>query len=122
MYSIKEIKGIGKDGEDFVVDYLLSKGLIVIKQNFSSPYGEIDIIAEDENYIVFVEVKTRKADALVKGLESIDRSKIGRIRNLANDFLSKFSSDKPPRFDVAEVTYQNPTDPDFSIEYIESAF
>lgn len=122
MYSEKEIKGIGKAGEDFVADYLRQKGMIVIKQNFSSPYGEIDIIAEDDDYIVFVEVKTRKSDPLVKGVESINRFKINRIKNLSNDFLNKFSSSKPPRFDVAEVTYKDVDDPMFEIEYIESAF
>lgn len=122
MYTEKEITGIGKAGEDFVADYLRNRGLIVIKQNFSSPYGEIDIIAEDDNYIVFVEVKTRKIDPLVKGVESINLAKIQRIMNLSNDFLNKFSSSKPPRFDVAEVTYKDVEKPEFQIEYIESAF
>ena len=122
MYTEKEITGIGRAGEDFVADYLRQKGLIVIKQNFSSPYGEIDIIAEDDDYIVFVEVKTRKENPLVKGVESIDRAKINRIFNLSNDFLAKFSSAKPPRFDVAEVTYKDVENPEFEIEYIESAF
>ena len=122
MYNIKQIAGIGKKGEDFVADYLRDKGMIVIKQNFSNRYGEIDIIAEDDDYIVFVEVKTRKENALVKGFEVIDKQKINRIRNLANDFLSKFFSEKPPRFDVAEVTYTETDDTQFSIEYISSAF
>ena len=122
MYSKKVISGIGKSGEDFVAEYLRKNGSIVIKQNFSNRFGEIDIIAEDDNYIVFVEVKTRKANSLVAGAEAVDAMKINRIRNLASDFLNKFSADKPPRFDVAEVTYIDDSSPDFSLEYISDAF
>ena len=122
MYTEKKIKGIGKSGEDFVADYLRDKDYIVIKQNFSNRYGEIDIIAESDDYILFVEVKTRKSDALVSGLDAVGRDKQNRIINLANDFLSKFETQKPPRFDVAEVTYTDFDNPDFTLNYIESAF
>ncbi len=122
MYTEKKITGIGKSGEDFVADYLRDKDYIVIKQNFSNRYGEIDIIAESDDYILFVEVKTRKSDALVSGLDAVDRDKQNRIMNLANDFLSKFETQKSPRFDVAEVTYTDFDNPDFTLNYIESAF
>ncbi|MCQ2451194.1 MAG: YraN family protein [Clostridia bacterium] len=122
MFTEKIIDGIGKKGEDFVCDYLRNHGFIVIKQNFSNRYGEIDIIAENDDYIVFIEVKTRKSDAMVSGIDSVDSAKIRRIRILANDFMNKFFTKKPPRFDVAEVTYYNETDPDFSLNYIVSAF
>lgn len=122
MFTEKIIQGIGKKGEDFVCDYLRDNGFIVIKQNFSNRYGEIDIIAETDDYIVFIEVKTRKSDAMVSGIDSVDSGKIRRIRILANDFMNKFFTKKQPRFDVAEVTYNNETDPDFSLNYIVSAF
>lgn len=121
MYIEKKVNGLGKSGEDYTADYLRNNGYIVIKQNFSNRFGEIDIIAENDEYIVFVEVKTRRLGAMVTGTQSIDRYKINRIRNLANDFLSKFSSAKPPRFDVADVIYDD-TNNKFSVNYIESAF
>lgn len=52
---------LGKAGEDYVAKYLKSKGFIILKRNWrDSRYGEIDIIAENRDYIVFVEVKTRQ--------------------------------------------------------------
>ncbi len=121
MYTNKKITGLGKKGEDFTENYLRKNGYIVIKRNFSNRFGEIDIIAENEDYIVFVEVKTRSADAMVKGSEAVNNAKITRIRNFAADFLNKFETYKPPRFDVAEVTYDD-FDDTFTINYMESAF
>lgn len=122
MYTNKIISGIGKIGEDYVANYLREKDYIVIKQNFSNKYGEIDIIAENDDYILFVEVKTRKDGALVSGLDAVDVNKRRRILNLANDFMSKFITRKNPRFDVAELTYSDLENPTFTINYIESAF
>ncbi|MCQ2454835.1 MAG: YraN family protein [Clostridia bacterium] len=121
MYTDKKITGLGKKGEDFTAKYLRENGYIVIKQNFSNRYGEIDIIAENGDYIVFVEVKTRSKNALVSGVEAVDSYKMNRVYNLANDFLSKFMTDKPPRFDVADVVFDSTSD-SFEINYIESAF
>ena len=50
---------IGKKGEEIAKNYLLSKKFSIIKQNYHSRYGEIDVICEDKNYIVFVEVKSK---------------------------------------------------------------
>lgn len=122
MYYNKSIEGIGKRGEKFTAEYLRKNGYIIIRTNYSNRYGEVDIIAENEDYIVFVEVKTRKSDALVSGADSVDIKKVNRIFNLANDFLNKFYTDKPPRFDFAEVIYNNEIKPDFKLNYIESAF
>ncbi len=119
MYYEKKVTGVGAFGEKFTADYLRKNGYIVIKKNFSNRFGEIDIIAENDDYIVFVEVKTRAKNSLVSGSESVDAAKINRVRNLANDFLSKFNTEKPPRFDFSEVTYEGDM---FSIDYIESAF
>ena len=121
MYTNKKISGIGKSGEEFTAEYLRKNGYIVIKQNFSNRFGEIDIIAENDEYIVFVEVKTRKYGAMVGGTEAVDAYKMSRIKNLSNDFLSKFETEKAPRFDVADVVYDD-FDDKFSINYIESAF
>ncbi len=121
MYTEKKITGLGKSGEDFTAKWLRKNGCIVIKRNFSNRYGEIDIVAENGEYILFVEVKTRTKDAMVSGAEAVDGYKINRIRNLANDFLNKFYTEKSPRFDVAEVTYEEDTE-NFLMNYIENAF
>ena len=58
-------KEIGVLGEDFTARYYEKLGYEIKEKNYHSRYGEIDVIAENEEYIVFVEVKTRKAGSMV---------------------------------------------------------
>ena len=59
------IGATGKNGEDRVADFLIKQGAAVIYRNFVCKKGEIDIIAEESEYIVFVEVKTRKENSII---------------------------------------------------------
>ncbi len=109
----------GLDGERRVANYLRNKGYTVIKQNYACRYGEVDIIAENGEYILFVEVKTRKENSLVSGAEAVDFFKQNRILRTANDYLSKTECEKQPRFDVAEVKV---TKTGYKLNYIKNAF
>lgn len=111
---------IGTEGEKRVANYLRKKGFTVIKQNYFCRFGEIDIIAENDEYILFVEVKTRKENSLVSGSEAVDSFKQAKILKTANDFLVKIESQKQPRFDVAQVTVTS--EGKFNLKYIENAF
>ena len=126
MYSGNERSAtVGKAGEDFVAQYLKSKGYIIIKRNWrDSRYGEIDIVAENQECIAFVEVKTRKKDALVSGLEAVDFNKQQRIKNASQTFMRRLRTNLPPRLDVAEITVLSEKDGKFQFEinYIENAF
>lgn len=95
---------VGREGERKVANFLKKSGCQIIKRNFQSKYGEIDIIAEDQNNIIFVEVKTRKENSLISGKEAVDAYKQKRITLTANDYISKTECEKQPRFDIAEVT------------------
>lgn len=97
---------IGAEGESRVTEYLKGKGYIIIKRNWrDSRYGEIDIVAESKDEILFVEVRTRGIDALVSGAQSVDMNKLKRVKTAAQMFMSRFNSDLPYRIDVAEVSY-----------------
>lgn len=126
MYSGNERSAaIGKAGEDFVTQYLKSKGYIIIKRNWrDSRYGEIDIVAENRECIAFVEVKTRQKNSLVSGLEAVDFGKQQRTKNASQTFMKRLRTNLPPRLDVAEVTVVNEMDGIFQFElnYIENAF
>ena len=126
MYSGNERSAaVGKAGEDFVAQYLKSKGYIIIKRNWrDSRYGEIDIVAENRECIAFVEVKTRKKDALVSGLDAVDFHKQQRIKNASQTFMRRLRTNLPPRLDVAEITVLSEKDGKFQFEinYIENAF
>ncbi len=93
----------GKLGEDIAKKYLLGLGFTYLKSNYHSKYGEIDIIFEDDKYIIFVEVKTRKQSALVRGVDSVDNFKKRKILKTALVYCSEFKPGKQPRFDVLEV-------------------
>lgn len=115
---------MGKEGEERVAEYLKSLGYIIVKRNWRDRYGEIDIIAENDEYIVFVEVKTRTENALVSGLEAITASKKRKIINTSQMFLNRMNTELKPRIDVAEVTVHKNQDGSYhwKLNYIKFAF
>ena len=106
----------GKIGEKIAVKFLENKGFSIIITNYRTSFGEIDIIAKDGEYIVFIEVKLR--NSLNNGLprEAVNKSKQKNIIAVAEKYISEnqmFNVDF--RFDVIEV-FEN------SITHIENAF
>ena len=105
MNNSSKIKG--DSGEAFAADYFLRKGFTVRERGYHSRYGEIDIILEDNEYIIFVEVKTRKSRTISQGIEAVDKNKRIKIIKTALIYLINNPSKKQPRFDVAEITVNN---------------
>ena len=118
------IGATGKSGEDRVVSFLRKQGWGVVKRNYQCRFGEIDIIAETEKYVIFVEVKTRKENSMVSASEAVDLIKQQKIMLTANDYIRKTDTKLQPRFDVAEVTVKEKADGSkgYSLKYIENAF
>lgn len=95
---------LGQDGEDFAVEYLIKNNYTIIERNFSCRQGEIDIIAQDANELVFIEVKTRSNSNYGNPIDAITPYKIKHlmksiqyylyIHHLENSFV---------RIDVIEV-------------------
>lgn len=114
----------GAEGEKRVASFLRKKGFSIVKRNYTCRYGEVDIIAENRDYLLFVEVKTRKEDSLVSGVEAVDARKQRRITLTANDYMVKTESQKQPRFDIAEVTVFTKADntQGYKLCYIENAW
>ena len=113
----------GKKGEDITADYLRKNGFIIFKRNYHSRFGEIDIIAEKGNLLLFVEVKTRGDNPLVSGVEAVDFNKQNRIRLTAADFLRKTHLEYECRFDVSEISViVNPDGIKYKLNYIQNAF
>ena len=124
MYSDKKRPyEIGKIGENLVADYLKSKGYTVIKRNYKDRYGEVDIIAEDKENLVFVEVKTRSENAIVSGFEAVDEKKKRLIQNEAVMFTKRLKTELEPRIDVAEVIkYEVSGKEKWKLNYIKNAY
>ena len=94
----------GIEGENIAVEYLKKAGYKILERNFSSNTGEIDIIAQDKKYIVFVEVKSRENTKYGMPVESITMQKVRRIIRTAQCYLVyKGKQNCLCRFDVIEV-------------------
>ncbi|MCR4693343.1 MAG: YraN family protein [Firmicutes bacterium] len=97
-------KQIGDFGETEACKYLESKNIKVLKRNYHERGGEIDIIAKDEETIVFAEVKTRISQNYGTPAEFVDYKKQEKIIKTAISYLG--SDDIDMRFDVIEVMYK----------------
>lgn len=93
----------GNKGECYAAEYLLHKGYHILVQNYHSRYGEVDIIASQDEFIAFIEVKTRSEHCGYSPCEAVDTAKMKKITKTAWCYLQEFPSDLQPRFDVIEI-------------------
>lgn len=98
-------KTLGTEGEKIAAEFLKKNNYNILTTNFRySRLGEIDIIARENNYICFIEVKTRSGVNYGFPIESIDFRKRENIKKLANIFIMKYNlRNENIRFDVVEV-------------------
>lgn len=94
---------IGRWGEQAAADYLKGRGYRIIGQNYSCRFGELDVIAENREFVAFVEVKLRKSAAFAEAKEFVTAAKRRRVILAAERWLAANPSKKQPRFDVIEV-------------------
>lgn len=114
-------KQLGEMGEDIVAAFLRQKGYEILQTNYRNRVGEIDIIAQENDEICFIEVKTRSSDELGDGLEAITSFKKRQIIRVAQTYLiEKDLDDVNARFDVVAVSGNLQVDP--AIEIIKNAF
>lgn len=120
---MRDVYYLGRKGEEITVDFLKKQGFFIFKRNYHSRFGEIDIIAEKDDLLLFIEVKTRFEDFLVAPEEAVDRLKQKRIKHTAKDFISKLHFDYRYRFDVSAITVRVENgEYKFSLNYIKNAF
>lgn len=115
-------QNIGEIGEEYASKFLKKKKYKILERNYRKRYGEIDIIAENKNYIVFVEVKTRHKDSMTSAADAVNRQKQIRIIKTASMYLAENETDKFCRFDVCEVYINSDNLKLVDINYIEAAF
>lgn len=113
----------GNWGELLVMDDLRARGFHIRESQWRCRFGEIDIIAEQDGVLVFVEVKLRSNLQYGQPREFVTAAKQKRLRSAALLYLSARDPDVPARFDVAEVFTDAHHSPAHTrIEYIENAF
>lgn len=100
---------LGFAKEDEAARFLTECGLKILELNYSNRFGEIDIIARDGDYTVFVEVKYRKTASSGYPEEAVGFTKARRISKVADYYrvCKKLSGDAPVRFDVVAVEGDN---------------
>ena len=101
--------------------FLRRQGLTLLQRNFSSRFGEIDLIMDDKQTLVFVEVKYRKNDYHGSGADAVTFHKQGRISRTAAWYLAKNPqrAESICRFDVIAI---DPKEGDEGINWIKNAF
>ena len=103
MYYKQEI---GKFGEDKVSEYLINNNYTMVHKNYRCKFGEIDLIAKDDdkNELVFFEVKTRNNKSYGSPVEAVTKIKQKHIYKTAQCFLHRYNLEKEfVRIDVIEV-------------------
>ncbi len=119
---------IGKFGEDTATVYLKKNGYRIVDRNVHVSHNEIDIIAKDKSYLVFVEVKTRSTDSTLYSdfgtpASAVTRSKQQRTVEAARNYLKTTKYSKlQPRFDVIEVYVDKDKRKVININHIINAF
>lgn len=80
-------KKTGKEGEQKAVDYLKRQGFSIVQRNFRTRAGEIDVVAEKEKTLYFIEVKTRANDGKGQPYEAVNFYKLNHLKRASNMFL-----------------------------------
>lgn len=116
LFPPKVVPGSGADGERRAAEWLRrERGFRIVARNWRSPRDrrdEIDLVARDGGALVFVEVKTRNAAALVPGVHAVDARKKSVLARAAKSYLAGLR-ERPGTFrcDIVEVTFAAPTAP-----------
>lgn len=110
---------LGKKGEEAAVKLMLSKNYRILERNWTFHGYEIDIIAEDDEFVVFAEVKTRTSTQWGNPEDFIGKSRMRRMVEAADYYLIEKDIDKPARFDFVSAIWDGRK---FEMEHIDDAF
>lgn len=109
----------GKYGEDLTVEYLQKKGYTILETNYRFQKAEIDIIAQKDNTLVVVEVKTRSSKDFGLPQEFVKPKQIKQLVKAIDNYIVENDLDYDLRFDIAAILIDQKTP---TIDYIEDAF
>ncbi|HLS11221.1 MAG TPA: YraN family protein [Flavobacteriaceae bacterium] len=110
---------LGEIGEEMAVEYLSDKGYVILERNYRFDRAEVDIIAQDNEQIVIVEVKTRTSDFFGDPQEFVSPGKIKQLVKVADHYLISKEIDRETRFDIVAILVNKKEQ---SIEHFIDAF
>lgn len=96
-------RGLGRRGEELAAQHLSAKGYQIVAHNWRCEQGELDLVARDGEWLIFVEVRARRGQALGTPEESITPAKQARLALLAEAYISEHDWGGPWRIDVIAV-------------------
>jgi putative endonuclease len=114
-----EHNDLGKLGEELAVDFLQQNGYDILETNWTFQKAEIDIIAQKENTLAIVEVKTRSSLEFGLPQDFVKPKKIQLLVKAVNEYLISNDLDLEVRFDIISVYKE---DKELKIEHLEDAF
>jgi len=112
-------QSLGQWGEDFAVNYFKDRDWTIVDRNYRTPFGECDLIVENNDLTALVEVKTRQTREYGPPEASITSEKREHLRRIARHYLSERDDSPQLRFDVLAIEF-DPDDPD--VRHLEGAF
>lgn len=113
-------KRLGDFGEELAARYLAEKGYQILARKFRFARGEVDLVADKDGVLIFVEVKTATTGCMGQPKTWVNARKQQQIALVAQKYLSAHNiQDRPCRFDVIGITRNRDN---FEIEHIENAF
>ena len=108
-------------GEVYAARYLRDHAYAIRTANYRTRLGEVDIVAEKDGVLIFVEVKTRSEGMIARPMESVDRNKQRKLTLAAAQYLRQKPPQTPARFDVIEV-YLDAHETLIEVRHIPNAF
>lgn len=114
-----EHNDLGKLGEEVAVDFLQKNGYVILETNWTFQKAEVDIIAQKENTLAIVEVKTRSSIEFGLPQDFVKPKKIQLLVKAVNEYLISNDLDLEVRFDIISVYKE---DKELKIEHLEDAF
>lgn len=110
---------LGKQGEEVAQDYYKKNNYSIRETNWRYGHLEIDIIAENVNYIIFCEVKTRSSSYMGNPEEFVTKQKQYNLIKAANNYINKHNLMKEVRFDIISIISK---ESGFQVHHIPNAF
>ncbi len=110
---------LGKEGKLIAFIFLQKEGFRILKTNWRYQKAEVDIIAQKDELLTFVEVKTRGSKKFGKTEEAINKKKNTLYKDATEGYLEQYPSDSEIRFDVVSIVIAKDAT---QIEYFPDAF
>lgn len=110
---------LGKKGEQLAVDFLLKNGYDIMERNYRFGKAEVDIIAQQEDTLAIIEVKTRSTSDFGNPQDFVKPKQIQRLVKAVDEYVNVNDLDVEVRFDIIAIVKEGKG---FNIEHLENAF